>query len=93
MWYHQQLFQGKPIWHSQLNSASVKLLFDSPVRREFAKNLMNGDMAVWILLESGTAHNDDKAFTKLVSPRKTIQKISTKFMKRKKFLLHLRNVL
>lgn len=84
IWFHQQLFQGKPIWHSQLNSTSLKLLFDSPVRREIAQNLIKGDMAVWILLESGIPHNDDEAFTRLVNSLKTIRKDINQIYEKKK---------
>jgi hypothetical protein len=45
---------------------AVKSLLDSPVRREIARRILNGDSAVWVLLECGDRQKDDAA-TKLLA--------------------------
>lgn len=47
------------LWSGRLEAANVKMLLHSPVRKEISKRLTSGDSAVWVLLESGDAKQDD----------------------------------
>ena len=39
----------------------MKTLLDSPIRREIARRILNGEAAVWVLLESGIPQQDEAA--------------------------------
>lgn len=58
------LGQSSP-WSGPLDEAAVGRLVDSPVRREVARRLLKGETAVWVLLESGDADQDQAAFDRL----------------------------
>ncbi len=45
-------------WHGSIDSAMTFDLFDSPLRREIAKRLLNGHSIVWLILKSGDASAD-----------------------------------
>jgi hypothetical protein len=49
------------VWSGRLNADTAQALMDSPARREVGKRLLQGDSAVWILLESGDKEKDDAA--------------------------------
>ena len=49
------------VWSGPLTDNAVKLLLDSPKRREIADKLLDGDSAVWVLLESGDAAKNQAA--------------------------------
>jgi hypothetical protein len=57
------VFPGTDIvaWTGPLSAASAKELTDSPARREIAKRLLEGESAVWLLLDSGDKAADDAA--------------------------------
>lgn len=44
-----------PAWSGKLNLDNAKMLFNSPARREVARRILQGDSAVWVLVESGDA--------------------------------------
>ncbi len=48
-------------WVGRLNQESLKVLLDSPVRRELVRRLVQGDSAVWLLLECGDRKKDESA--------------------------------
>lgn len=50
-----------PEWQGQLTPDLYHALTDSPVRREVVKHILNGDSAVWILVESGNLELDEPA--------------------------------
>lgn len=50
-----------PEWQGQLTPEIYHALTDSPVRREVVKRILNGDSAVWILVESGQPQLDEPA--------------------------------
>ena len=50
-----------PVWTGPLSAETAGRLVDSPKRQELAKKILNGDSAVWILLESGDRKKDDEA--------------------------------
>jgi len=55
-----------PAWSGPLTPDSAKALVDSPLRRQVAKHLADGDVGAWVLLESGDQQKDDAA-AKLLS--------------------------
>jgi len=50
-----------PAFSGPLSAESVRLLCDSPARREISKRVLAGDSAVFVLLESGRKAADDAA--------------------------------
>jgi len=48
-------------WSGPLNAASVEALLDSPARRQIVNRLVDGESAVWVLLESGHTEKDQAA--------------------------------
>jgi hypothetical protein len=63
LYYPPKLRQAseKPIWSAPMNEANVRVMLDSPMRRELMKRLLAGQSAVWLLIESGDAAKDDAA--------------------------------
>ncbi len=54
-----------PIWSGALSSLPREGLLDSPVRKKLAEQILDGECAVWLFLESGTADADAAAFKRL----------------------------
>lgn len=48
-------------WSGPLSDDAVDALLDSPKRREIAQRLLDGEAAIWVLLESGDPERDDAA--------------------------------
>jgi hypothetical protein len=57
------VFPGTEIvaWSGPLTADSARKLADSPARREVARRLLDGDSAVWLMLESGDPAKDEAA--------------------------------
>ncbi len=51
----------RPVHAGALDETGIRRLVDSPARREIVKRLLRGDMAVWVLLESGNRREDNQA--------------------------------
>jgi hypothetical protein len=49
------------VWSGPLTDNAAKLLLDSPKRQEVANRLLEGDSAVWVLLQSGDSVKDQAA--------------------------------
>jgi len=49
----------RPVWAGPLNAETIGDLLASPVRRDIAQKLLNGEV-VWLLLESGDQHRDER---------------------------------
>lgn len=52
-------------WVGTLNEQNVTSLLDSPVRQELAKRLLDGQSAVWLLVETGDPTQDESAYERL----------------------------
>lgn len=52
---------ARKVWSAPFDTAHVKRLLDSPARRTIGKSILDGDVAVWVLLESGNEKKDKKA--------------------------------
>lgn len=50
-----------PVYAGVLSRDAATTLLDSPARRELIRRLLRGDMAVWLLLESGNRTEDNRA--------------------------------
>lgn len=50
------------IWSGAFSDASVQMLISSPLRNEISQNLIEGNSAVWVFLESGDKQQDDEAY-------------------------------
>ena len=48
------------VWSGPFTAETTARILDSPVRQELKKRLLAGDVAVWILLESGDKEKDDR---------------------------------
>lgn len=59
--------EASRVWSGPLSETAVDRLLNSPVRREIARRILNGDSVVWVLLESGNPEKDDAAFRLLNS--------------------------
>jgi outer membrane protein assembly factor BamB len=57
--------RGKVVWAGPLVEESVARLLDSPARKEISRRLLDGDSAVWVLLESGEPGKDEAAAMRL----------------------------
>ena len=60
-------------WSGQFTSAAVEALLDSPTRKEIARRILEGETAVWVLLESGIQQQDDAAAHLLESQLKKME--------------------
>jgi outer membrane protein assembly factor BamB len=61
--YPEETGIAAPIWEGPLEAAAK--LIESPARREIARRLLEGETAVWVLLESGDRAKDDVAAERL----------------------------
>jgi len=62
MWPFMYGQRNVPIlWSGALDKLDFKTLTDSPIRRETAKRLLQGNAIVWLLAESGNVEADKKA--------------------------------
>ena len=59
--YPERMGMEAPIRTRPFNRAEVAALMDSPVRKELVRRLVEGQSAVWLLLECGDRAQDDDA--------------------------------
>jgi len=52
---------GRLAWSGPLSREATEIISDSPARREIAKRILDGQSAVWVLIESGDRVKDDAA--------------------------------
>jgi hypothetical protein len=65
---------GPPLWSGPLTASNVTKLVDSPARREIVRRLLDGDSAVWVLLESGDRTRDAAVRARLESTLQELQR-------------------
>ena len=63
-----------PVWTGRLTREIQPPLLDSPARRELARRLLQGDSAVWVLLESGDRKKDQAAADLLAKELRRLEK-------------------
>ncbi|MHC4203159.1 MAG: hypothetical protein ACYSTT_00795 [Planctomycetota bacterium] len=61
LWYPWSKGRAAPFWTGQFTPATIKTLIQSAKRKELARRLTDGETAVWIFIESGTAAKDKAA--------------------------------
>lgn len=65
----------KDVWAGPLRRESVRRLVDSPLRRQIAKEILDGEVAVWILVESGNREKDEAALKLLSGHLEKLEKV------------------
>lgn len=71
--YPAHLRVDKPVWIGPLGDSELAALLDSPLRREVLKRLTSGQTAVWLMVDSGDAGQDDAAAATLEQELKGLQ--------------------
>lgn len=62
-----------PLWTAPLSGQALNLLVDSPLRRELVNRLVQGQTAVWLIVQSGNAEQDQAAETLLAAELKRLE--------------------
>lgn len=62
------------VWAGPFSQQSVDALLDSPKRRDIARRLLDGEAAVWVLLDSSDPTKDDEVAATLADSLKQAQK-------------------
>ncbi len=60
-------FIKKPVWTAELNLENAARIVRSPFRDTLVRRLLEGESAVWLLVESGNREKDDAAEKALLS--------------------------
>ena len=63
-----------PVWAGPLSKQTSQRLMASPARDEISRRLLNGDSAVWLLVESGDSGSDQAAFRMLETELRAAEK-------------------
>lgn len=61
-------------WEGKLSAENVKAVIDSPVRKQIVKRLLDGESAIWILIECGNKEKDEAAAKLIAEQLKINQK-------------------
>jgi hypothetical protein len=62
LFYPEQTGISYPVWLGELSKSNIDLLKDSPTRRKIANQLLAGETAVFLFLESGKFELDQKYY-------------------------------
>ena len=60
-------------WSSALTADAAKTVLDSPLRRQVAERILRGEVATWVLLESGDKEKDDAAAALLTAELRKLE--------------------
>jgi len=71
--YPPHLRNETPVWSGLLTNDEFSALLDSPARRELVKRLIEGQTAVWLMLDTGQAVQDDAAAALLEEQLQTLR--------------------
>lgn len=66
---------GSAAWKGPFNKAFVDGLIDSPARRAVARQIVEGESAVWVFIASGDRAKDKRAFATLTVELDRMQKL------------------
>jgi hypothetical protein len=72
--YPRAVGYNRALWSGPLTLENVRKLLNSPVRSKIAGQIISGDAAVWVLLESGNRKLDDAAADSLNATFKALKK-------------------
>lgn len=64
----------EPMWEGRFTKTAVERLLNSPLRSKIVKRILDGDTAVWVLLESGVKEKDERAARTLEKELKRMEK-------------------
>jgi hypothetical protein len=56
---------NKPVWSGPITPENGRLILQSPVRNELERRILEGESAVWVLLEGASAEENTKALGNL----------------------------
>ncbi len=61
LFYPEEAFRSEqpPLWSGELSHKDLDAVLDSPARQHLVERALQGDSAVWLLLESGDKEKDD----------------------------------
>ncbi|MFO7956350.1 MAG: hypothetical protein R6X33_04570 [Candidatus Brocadiia bacterium] len=62
-----------PVWSGPLGQPAADLLTASPARQQMVRNILRGDAAVWVLVESGNEQADARAANLLQTELKRLE--------------------
>ena len=66
---------SQTIWQGEITVDNVSAIVESPTRRKIHERLVNGQSAVWVLLECGKKDEDDAAFKMLTTELKRMKDV------------------
>ena len=66
---------GGVFWSGPFSADAAARVLNSPARREVAKRILAGESAVWVMLESGDAKQDDAAEALLKAEFRKLEKL------------------
>lgn len=67
--------ESEQVWAGAFNSDNVRALLHSPKRREIARLILDGQAAVWVLLECGNQEEDNAAAELLETELNKIERL------------------
>jgi hypothetical protein len=65
-----------PAWSGKLDATTLPRLTDSPARKEIVKRILDGESAVWVLVESGLKSADDRAAAALEKRLRYLEQVA-----------------
>jgi hypothetical protein len=72
--YPQFLGIRDPVWTGRFTADAVEALLRSPLRSEIVRRIIEGDTAVWLLVESGVKERDEAAARLLETQLKRMER-------------------
>ncbi len=60
LYYPWESRRSEPLWEGGLTRQILSRIVNSPVRRRIAKDILAGESAVWVILQSGEIESDHK---------------------------------
>lgn len=71
--YPSALALDRTLWSAAADLANVRLLLESPARKELARRLLEGQSMVWLVIESGDAELDRTVVDRLETELKQLE--------------------
>ena len=74
VYYPDDKLTFPPVWSGAATIKNANAIVESPIRREIMSRILQGESAVWLMVESGNREADDAAFAKMKEYLKTAEK-------------------
>jgi hypothetical protein len=71
--YPPALALEQALWSANADPTNIRLLLESPARKELARRLLEGQSTVWIVIESGDAEEDRAVVDRLEKELKQLE--------------------